>query len=242
MFDYNYMSVCEHLPAEEVLKIDGVKYYGASKSGVSSFIGDFVINFTPSPNMPPMKFKELTAHFQISFEEELLVPWPDYGTPQIKYSFWKALHKFIKDKGWKRVCFHCQAGHGRTGTALASMMIANLGYTAEEALEAVRLRYCYEAVETRGQCDYLEKIDRCYNNRDLPDKSTLVPAMVIKMIEREEQNRRKGITEGTATSGDALLNGKSVNWNDWDDYEPTPLPPGFIEYDEDEEKDKMDVG
>lgn len=55
---------------------------------------------------------------------------------------------------------HCQAGHGRTGTALAAYLIWAEGHRAWEAVDLVRARYSPRAVETPAQLAALEAFAR----------------------------------------------------------------------------------
>lgn len=51
--------------------------------------------------------------------------------------------------------FGCLGGHGRTGWLAASLLMLCEGLTGDEAVVAVRSRYCHKAVETYAQCDEL---------------------------------------------------------------------------------------
>lgn len=157
---------CEHEP-QLITEIEGVRYYGADFLGVKEFSGDAIINFTGTSHFPSVAPpKELAEHMYLPSFKEIMVPWPDFGIPQVDMSFWTELHCYILDQGWKDVCFHCQAGHGRTGTALATMLIANEEISADGALWYIRTNYCEHAVETEEQCLYLIWADEYYNDRD----------------------------------------------------------------------------
>ncbi len=52
----------------------------------------------------------------------------------------------------KRVLAYCTAGHGRTGTLLASL-VALLEPDIEDPIATVRARHCEHAVETRAQAE-----------------------------------------------------------------------------------------
>ena len=147
------------------MTIDGVDYYSADEDGVMYFQGDVVFNLTRTPNLPSAAiYPELHKHFDMPFRE-VMVPWPDFSLPRVKLSFWKALHTVVKRKKWKTVCIHCGHGHGRTGTAMSALLVANLRYTPLEAVNFVRHNHCEEAVETSAQCNYLMEIDMHYNKR-----------------------------------------------------------------------------
>lgn len=154
---------CAHAP-KLVYGINGVAYYGADLEHARSFDGDLVVNFTTYSHLPPLpNDSELAKHMNIPFRE-IMIPWPDMGVPDVKDTFWVALHKYVVKQGYKHVCFHCHAGHGRTGTALSAMLVANSKYTAAEAVDFVRQEYCSEVVESFKQTVYLKQLDVKYNN------------------------------------------------------------------------------
>jgi len=82
----------------------------------------------------------------------LRLDWPDGSVLPAPPAFWRRLWDLLP-KGRVLVC--CQGGHGRTGTALAALLVVVGGFTAEEALRYVRLTHCPQAVETWEQEDYL---------------------------------------------------------------------------------------
>ncbi|HEY7957741.1 MAG TPA: dual specificity protein phosphatase family protein [Polyangia bacterium] len=55
---------------------------------------------------------------------------------------------------------HCQAGQGRTGTALAAWLVWSRGLSAREAIDEVRARYHPRAIETAEQVAALEAFAR----------------------------------------------------------------------------------
>lgn len=82
----------------------------------------------------------------------LWLPLEDFGG--VPHDWYRLLvEKVIPqlDEG-KRLAFFCHAGHGRTGTILASL-VALLEPDTDDPIEAIRSRYCREAVETRKQIE-----------------------------------------------------------------------------------------
>ncbi len=154
---------CGHSPSL-VFKIDGIEYYGADQSHALGFGGELLFNFSGRPNIHQsiLDIPELAQHLKIPFNE-VLVPWPDMGVPCVSPDFWKSLHQYALKQHAHKVCFHCAAGHGRTGTALASMLIANLGYGVAGAVDEVRREYCELVVESFGQVEYLKLLDKHFN-------------------------------------------------------------------------------
>lgn len=183
----NLIKRCTHDPSV-VFTMDGVDYYGSDAHGVSKFKGDLVVNLTTNKNVHDNgKHPEIAKHIEPGFEE-IFIPWPDFGIPKVKDTLWVALHEYVQSKGWKSVCFHCLGGHGRTGTALSSMIIANANYTATEAVDEVRGAYCHSAVESDEQCQYLELLDMDLNDRDFIHEVISAWRMVTTMT-NEEENR-----------------------------------------------------
>lgn len=90
----------------------------------------------------------------------MIYPWPDLGVPREPSRFRRALHWLLRQAAeGKRVEIGCAGGHGRTGTALAALLIIQ-GMTTRRAIERVRREYCGEAVETKGQTQMLQRLTR----------------------------------------------------------------------------------
>lgn len=82
------------------------------------------------------------------------VDWPDFGIPE-HAALCRALEMFLaRVKAGADVEIGCLGGHGRTGTALACLLVLG-GHPADEAVAWVRNNYCAEAVETPEQEDFV---------------------------------------------------------------------------------------
>lgn len=81
--------------------------------------------------------------------------WPDMTAPtHVPIRFWQRLLQLIPE----HTAIACVGGHGRTGTALAALLIAD-GMGAEQAIRLVRTKHCDRAIETPGQEAYLRKLE-----------------------------------------------------------------------------------
>lgn len=97
--------------------------------------------------------------------DELYMDWRDFSAPPLEPSFWIRLWRNIVEQGYKNVLFTCTGGHGRTGTAMCSLLIA-IRHTAAGAIELVRSNYCTGAVENDAQTQYLIRVSKFYNKID----------------------------------------------------------------------------
>lgn len=88
--------------------------------------------------------------------EVLRLDWIDMKAPPVSLRFWQEMWNLLPDG---HTVFCCVGGHGRTGTALAAMIIAaDKKITPKNAIALVRKLHCKDAIETISQEDYLEKI------------------------------------------------------------------------------------
>lgn len=81
----------------------------------------------------------------------LQIDWFDRMAPELHPAFWKDLAAHLKGN----VICCCQGGHGRTGTALVSLMMALTDYDALDAITHLRAIHCPRAIESVVQHQYL---------------------------------------------------------------------------------------
>lgn len=78
--------------------------------------------------------------------------WPDMSAPvHVGIRWWMRLLELLPS----HTCVCCMGGHGRTGTALAALLVAS-GMSADEAIRTVREKHCRRAIETSGQEAYIK--------------------------------------------------------------------------------------
>lgn len=85
--------------------------------------------------------------------EIVQIKWTDYGIPNASLRFWEAMLEELASKECI-VMISCHGGHGRSGTALASLMVAS-GMNGYQAIKLVRKVHCEKAVENKKQEDYV---------------------------------------------------------------------------------------
>lgn len=113
-----------------------------------------------------------TAMFDLSEEqdtkiEHYFLEWRDMGSPDSsKIEKMLAVVKAFIDRTNRAVVFHCYAGKGRTGTAIAAYLIKYHGLTGQQAIEKVR-SIRPGSVETREQERWLVN----YYNSLHPDRT-----------------------------------------------------------------------
>jgi len=173
---YNFRS-CNHTPSL-VCSVGGIRLYAATKSSITRFNSKDLqlivncsgvnVNLTRSNDPNELvkgseKFDVLKKHimYQTSIEE-LRLDWTDGGIWPAGIMFWQELFDICKANEFTDIVFCCVGGHGRTGTALLSFAIANSAYhvgMAKMYTDELNKRYCYQAVETMAQDDYLHCLE-----------------------------------------------------------------------------------
>ncbi len=89
-----------------------------------------------------------------------LLPCPDGGWPLYEKETEQVLAYALEAaRAGRFVEIGCHAGHGRTGMALAALMILT-GLDAESAMLKVWTHYCEQAIETVGQERYLLELEQ----------------------------------------------------------------------------------
>lgn len=158
---YSYVQVktCTHTPQHV---INGKEYniYAGREWDVKNDADkyDIVLNLTgyqlhkhhviPIPELNKWSKKEHHKY------KEICLDWPDMGIVDLPREFWLDLVGYFK-KHHSKVLMFCMGGHGRTGTAMASLMVLGLEYSPEKAITWIRENYCEKAIETWKQLNYV---------------------------------------------------------------------------------------
>jgi hypothetical protein len=183
MKGFIFKKQCDHFP-QGVFIHDGIQYFACDADHVLAFKGDLVVNLTFEPGIKTIgtayNIPELSSHL-VDFPPEIVLAWPDMSRPPVKGTFWSAFHAYCKKRNYTEVLFHCQHGHGRTGTALAAMKIALQKKKAESAIKSIRRVYCNNAVESAYQIQYLLLLDEELNNRLVPEEEEDFEKLIDKL-------------------------------------------------------------
>lgn len=92
--------------------------------------------------------------------------WPDMTAPvHIPVAFWLRLWAMLPE----HTVVACMGGHGRTGTALAALLVAD-GREGQEAIDMVRTKHCARAIETSKQEAYIKQLALQYATLTEPGK------------------------------------------------------------------------
>ena len=123
--------------------------------------------FKSKPDLKAIEFTKGTTYTDGTWEKDmsnlnahvrgpavLRIENPDMKIPPVGFSFWKELWNLLP-KG-RTVCC-CVGGHGRTGTALAALLLAaDKQLDAKAAISLVRKKHCEKAIESSMQERYLK--------------------------------------------------------------------------------------
>lgn len=162
-------------------KAMGVEFWGSPKHKLDDILfeeGDLIINctgtsWTPKAKPKPKLFTKKTPEWMTlpdvlmsatkphnfgELAEQLLLDWPDMSPPPdaADIEFWGTILDQAIANGVKRVVCCCQAGQGRTGTALSSLLLATGAVDEPDvAIDYIRENYNSKAVETKRQEEYV---------------------------------------------------------------------------------------
>lgn len=176
-----------HVGDKIIFEHDGKKLYAASGSGLDEFSGkwDLIIDLAHNVRfgdkhgfVKERSEKKFDALRKYTYEakkvksEVLQLDWNDGGVPPAGLDFWIKLWSMLPEK----TVMACVGGHGRTGTCLASLMIASGQHDYYAAVDLVRNEHCKKAIETISQEKYLH---------------TLYMDMLKRNIEHETDEKRK---------------------------------------------------
>jgi hypothetical protein len=154
---------CYHAP-QQVIAGKGWGVWAGTKAGCIETANkyDVIMNLTFSSikechSIPIPELKKWESYSSPFIE--LQMEWPDCGIIRLPRAFWEELVVYLETNHSKLLIF-CQGGHGRTGTAIACLMVTALDYTAKQAIAWIRKNYCSSAIESVSQENYIRQIAR----------------------------------------------------------------------------------
>ena len=138
--------------------------WAGTKSDCRPFLGSFDLLLNCSGMSTLLPKHKIPMEWGKKFEtvefKEIYLDWDNMAAVMIDSGFWKELINHLRENALRLLVF-CQGGHGRTGTAVAALLISD-GWTADEAIFHVRSTYCPKAIESMAQWNYLHDLEKYY--------------------------------------------------------------------------------
>jgi len=160
---------CRHAAEYPVVNLgQGTMIYAGARSDTLRSVHDWklIIDLSgisaDSAYAGPAEYDSL-RQFVSSDCPQMSVDWPDYGLPPVRFGFWEELVKLLP-KG--DVLVRCFGGHGRTGTAIAALLIIAWDYDAATAIATIRKHHCEQAVESANQKRYLAQLSNWWRAKN----------------------------------------------------------------------------
>lgn len=184
----HYSHWCKHEPHPQtdqpIFEKDGIRLFIADSMGARAVYQQFdvavdgggVLSVPGEYDLPilygdPSLRESLSSHVKMAPKYEtsagstkiLKIRWFDREAPPLNPSFWPALLSQLKSLAKKKgepinVLTICVGGHGRSGTALASLIMCLTDYTPLDVLTHVRALHCARAIESKEQHVYLNSL------------------------------------------------------------------------------------
>lgn len=159
---------CNHPGKKSIFEFKGKKIFASNSSSLDekSELWDLIVDLAGVAHIPkpqlfvgdhPAKFgvlKQLiVVNDDFEYPDLLRLHWTDMGIPPVGLEFWLKLWDLLPEK----TVLCCVGGHGRTGTGIASLMIA-AGVDYYSAVKTVRSEHCSKAIESMIQERYLHDL------------------------------------------------------------------------------------
>lgn len=159
---YTYVA-CKHDGSQSIWKYGKTTFVVGNYDGCKKAVGvDVVLDLNnnmkaarPFVEDGPERFVNLNQYFQKpQLQSEIVhLDWPDMQAPPAPLKFWEKMLKALSTSD--KVMITCHGGHGRSGTALAALIVASGEMNGSSAIKFVRKNHCDKAVESVAQEDYL---------------------------------------------------------------------------------------
>ena len=157
---------CVHDAVAPVFTLDGVRIFGTRYNAIDAYDWmekTVVLNCSQHA----IKFDAPLTHSDLALPRYMEAPdwmaivdidWQDMQAPPLPTSFWADFMYEVIRGEYKNVIVCCVGSHGRTGTALAALLINAGAETAASAIKTVRDLHCGIAGESAAQETYLKML------------------------------------------------------------------------------------
>ena len=160
---------CTHMGSAKVFEISGLPIYATKRANVGYGDDRLLLNCTDTDLhqygiVMPESYKALQHLCVVSTCVNM--QWQDQGTPKVLPNFWVDLITLAIKNQETGILVFCLGSHGRTGTALAALLIANQNMSAFDAVQMVRKNHCEDCIESQSQIRYLRDLAKDFNCDD----------------------------------------------------------------------------
>lgn len=198
-----YVKACTHDRSKTVKLENGLEVYATANRDVK-YLQDELVDIGVyaysgwQGNMYPFVSAGLTVPWAPArTTEAIMLPWPDYKVPEdTSYMVDMIRWMIAQMEAGKHLEVACMGGHGRTGTLLAMLLVAQ-GLTPGEAIREARTRHCKSAVESAVQCDYIAEFYEAFHGNSEWRKTKASR----KLFNRQKASGKSGGTSKSWASG-----------------------------------------
>lgn len=214
---------------KKVFLFEGIEFWGSSKGGLEDVLldeSDLIINCSGFAFEHKLFVKKSPSWMKLELGPEsephqLILDWKDYSPPpkSCQISFWKSIYEQARAKGIKRIFCCCTGGHGRTGTALASLILSFGNYEdPDEVIDFVRENYVKQAIEAKTQELYLWSL--VYGHAEVFDKivpsnNALVPTTSTNFSDKSSSHVPASKTSYNSKDKEIDEEGDDEAWEAW---------------------------
>lgn len=168
---------CWHDGDKVIWSYNGTNFVIADKYGIDHWANgvhaDIILDLNKnlSPGGKPLiisgpeRFKALNQYTIKPTYELVQIDWPDMSIVPANLTFWEEMLDALTESKKGTVMITCHGGHGRSGTALAALMVAS-GVSGKVAIARVRGKHCGKAVETTSQESYIKWLSASATSAD----------------------------------------------------------------------------
>ena len=207
-FGGSAIRACHHDGADLIYRANGINLYIADAAGCRRNHGlhDFtldcgdILNVGTEPR-PTSDYsgvllgdEELVIALDDYVEDAsqpsriLQIDWDDRKRPWVSPEFWPALAKLLSGD----VLCACQGGHGRSGTALTSLiMCLNPEYSAKDAIVHLRAMHCPRAIESSEQHEYLDLVAHALGREEDAKQVHLIKSFRDEFLKMSHPSAKK---------------------------------------------------